>query len=93
MGDLDDWNKLLEKLQSLKQFAVTSAWTQYAENLIPIIEQFIATYQGYVDYNFWDRIMNEKHGSIGSGSTTYISGWILSFYLAAVGKSHVEASE
>jgi hypothetical protein len=46
MGDLDDWNKLLEKLQSLKQFAATPAWTQYVENLIPIIEQFIATYQG-----------------------------------------------
>jgi hypothetical protein len=75
MGDLEDWNKLLEKLQALKPFA---AWTQYVENLIPIIEQFIESYKGNVDYNFWDRIMNEKHGSLGSGSTTYIS--LVGFY-------------
>ncbi len=80
MGTLDDWKKLLTKLFYLKTYAVDKFWTHYIDELKPIIEKFIDTYQGNVDMEFWNTVMNIEHGRLGSGSTTKISGWILKFY-------------
>jgi hypothetical protein len=80
MGTLDDWLKLQDKLDKIKTYSVDNFWTRYIDELKPIIKQFINTYQGNVDFDFWDKIMNIRYGSIGSGSTSYVSGWILKFY-------------
>lgn len=80
MGTLEDWTKLLEKVIKLKSYSVDDFWTKYIDEIEPIIKKFIDTYQGKVDTNFWDKIMNIKYGHLGSGSTSYVSGWILKFY-------------
>ncbi len=80
MGTLDDWTKLLDKVIKLKSYSVDDFWIKYIDEIEPIIKKFIDTYQGNVDTDFWDKIMNIRFGSIGSGSTSYVSGWILKFY-------------
>lgn len=80
MGTLADWQNLLLKVSSLQSYAVTDTWYAYIKNIVPVIQQFIDTYQGKVDVEFWNKIMNLKDGTQGSGSTTYISGWILNFF-------------
>lgn len=80
MGNLDDWKLLQSKILQLETYAIDDKWRQYISNLKPIITQFIEAYQGRVDQSFWDKIMNFRHGSLGSGSTSYVSGWILHFY-------------
>jgi hypothetical protein len=85
-GELKDWTNLLGKLKALKQFAVSDGWSNYEDNLTPMIEQFIETYKGNVDSNFWDKVFNERYGSLGSGRTKYVSGWILAFYYDRFGK-------
>merc|ERR1712232_89408 len=33
-----------------------------------------------VDVDWWNKVMDSKHGSLGSGSTTYYTGWILHLF-------------
>lgn len=79
-GTLEDWQSVLSRLQFLKKYDVDGKWRGYVTNLEPVIKQFIDTYNGKVDVLFWDKVMNLRSGSLGSGSTTYVSGWILAFY-------------
>ncbi len=80
LGTLLDWNHLLTKIQNLKKYAVTKEWTEYINGLIPVIENFIATYKGDVDVTWWNQITNFEFGSLGSSTTKYVSGWILKFF-------------
>jgi hypothetical protein len=80
MGTLDDWLLLQTKVAQLETYAVDDTWRTYINNLKPVVKQFVESYQGRIDKSFWDKIMNIRHGSLGSGSTSYVSGWILNFY-------------
>ncbi|AYV77211.1 MAG: hypothetical protein Barrevirus19_6 [Barrevirus sp.] len=80
MGTLDDWTKLLDRTMALEKYSVDSKWSSYIQNLIPILKQFINTYNEKVDVDFWNKVMNLTSGRLGSGSTTYVSGWILDFF-------------
>jgi hypothetical protein len=81
-GTLEDWVGLQAKLEGLKQFVATpgDALDIYINELVPVIEKFISTYQGNPNKEFWDKVFNLKHGRLGSGSTTYATGWVLKFY-------------
>lgn len=80
MGSLADWEKVKTKVQALRSYAICKGWEKYIDELLPIIDQFISTYNGKVDVNFWNQVMNITHGRIGSGHTEYVSGWILKFF-------------
>lgn len=80
MGTLEDWLLLQSKISQLGTYAINDTWRKYIDELSPIINQFVEAYQGRVDQEFWDKIMNIRYGSLGSGSTSYVSGWILKFY-------------
>lgn len=91
-GTLEDWQNLLVKFKRLKTYGLvpdectdrekqrSDTWEQYVDDLVPILEEFVEAYQGHVNHTFWDKVMNKQHGSLGSGSTTTVSGWILKFY-------------
>jgi len=69
MGTLDDWKLLRHKTAELKKFT-TSGWKSfgtYVDGLLPIIDQFIQTYQGKVDNKFWNKVMDIEH--VGGGSS------------------------
>ncbi len=78
-GTLNDWNMLLTKTKKLKEYDVNGNLNKYIDNLLPVLHKFIETYNGNVDVDWWNKIMNITHGRIGSGSTSYVSGWILKF--------------
>ena len=80
MGTLDDWKKLGTKVTALRDYAIDQSWVKYIENLTPIIDKFVESYQGMVDVGFWNQIMNFEDGRMGSGGATYVSGWILKFF-------------
>ncbi|CAF1194374.1 unnamed protein product [Rotaria sordida] len=82
MGTLDDWNILRKKAIELKKFTMSDRnnFESYINALLPVIDQFIQTYQGKVDNEFWNKIMDIEHvGGGGSGrmAGTYVSGWFL----------------
>jgi hypothetical protein len=72
MGTLDDWKVLHKKTEQLKSFVLPSnkcrgRFDTYVDGLLPILEQFIQTYQGNVDYQFWNTVMDIEHVSGESG--------------------------
>ena len=80
MGTVADWENLLAKLQKL---AAYGSFGGYVSKVEVIIKKFIQSMEGNIDVKWWNQIMNIEHGRVGSGSTTYISGWINHFYLGA----------
>jgi hypothetical protein len=64
MGTLDDWILLREKTNQLKLFTVEmDDFFVYINGILPILDQFISTYQGNVNNQFWDRIFDLKHAN------------------------------
>jgi hypothetical protein len=68
LGTLDDWLLLRNKTEQLKSFTTPNDnFSSYVEGLLPVLDQFINTYQGKVDKRFWDKIFDVKHVGRGSG--------------------------
>lgn len=83
LGTLDDWNTVRKRLNALCNYGC-SGWVNH---LMPIIDKFIACYQGEVDVDFWDmcfKMMPSYHsGGVydgGYAESDRMSGWILNFF-------------
>ena len=63
MGTLEDWNLLRSKTAQLKNFTQPNrdSFSSYIDGLLPILDQFIQTYQGNVDNEFWNKVMDMEH--------------------------------
>lgn len=96
MGTLQDWESLRTKIEEIVTFALKSSPThskaftkeskdlmRWREILLGVANEFIASYKGVVNNNFWQSCANSSGG--GSGPT-YISGWILAFAPFAKGQ-------
>jgi hypothetical protein len=57
------------------------------------MRQFIETYKGNADSDFWDKIMDNTVGRLGSGRFVYFSGWVLAFYYGKYGESEIRAKD
>ncbi len=72
-GTTEDWELIRAKAEELRQYDL--AW--WIDELLPVLDQFIAASKGEEDPEFWKGIYVE--GTIGCGNT-YIAGWILLFF-------------
>jgi hypothetical protein len=76
-GEKRDWEKILERLEKLKEYGVQSiAWYHL---LVPIVSRFVKAFDdpnGKENLDFWQRVAHYYGG--GSGPT-YLSGWITAF--------------
>lgn len=52
---------------SLQNSRYGSSFGTYIDGLLPILDQFIQTYEGNVDHQFWNTVMDIKHVSGRSG--------------------------
>ena len=73
-GTLADWQKIRAKVDKLKIYG--EVMVKWHSVLAPILDQFVATFSGKPDVDFWQRICHYEGG--GSGPR-YLSGWILAF--------------
>ena len=83
MGTHDDWESVLDRTKKLGDYAMNGlfdSWGKYVRHMIMILRKFVDTFDNNVDVNFWNTVMNIKHGTLGSGSTSYVTGWILKFF-------------
>lgn len=83
-GTPDDWRKLLDKTQTLRNFGL--AW--WADDLEPILSECIKASEGNPDISFWkDMVMKSRPGNI-QGPTcsrrkikkTEFDGWFLKLF-------------
>jgi hypothetical protein len=68
MRTLDDWKLLRKETEELKTFTLTPPpsndysarkdFSAYLDGVLPILDQFIRTYKGDVDNDFWDTIFD-----------------------------------
>lgn len=67
MGTLDDWKLLEHKTGELKKFGMfgENDFSSYIDGLLPIFDQFIQTYQGKIDNQFWNKVMDIEHVGFG----------------------------
>lgn len=76
-GTLDDWKDLRSRADQLLVYAQNSNTfgvdlKKWHALLVPVLDEFIKTYQGDVDKNFWNTILTEVGG--GSGPS-YLTGF------------------
>jgi hypothetical protein len=72
MGTVDDWKLLRKKAEELKMFTLPPSaenhpqknFSAYLDGVLPILDQFIRTYEGNVDNNFWDTIFDHTKGGV-----------------------------
>jgi hypothetical protein len=79
-GTAEDWKTLARRVQGLGRFDF--GW--WVEALEPIFDQFIAAAKGRIDRQFWNSIY-KWHGDQGSGTSPYVSGWILKLFPYLIG--------
>ncbi|CAF1005678.1 unnamed protein product [Adineta steineri] len=92
MGTIDDWNLLRKKVEELKGFTILPSkydspkrdFRVYLDGVLPILDQFIQTYKGNVDNNFWDGIFDYTKIGVSYGPSgiymkqvNAIRGWFL----------------
>ena len=76
MGTLEDWWHLVEKTKALRVYDCKF----WIDQLVPILQEFVKTYQGEVDLKFWNNIFCHNYAKVGSGHEIRLSGWILTFF-------------
>ncbi|CAF1573212.1 unnamed protein product [Adineta steineri] len=80
MGNIDDWILLREKTSQLKFYTIENDdFFVYINGILPILDEFIQTYQGNVNNQFWDTIFDIKHTKDESNQSNgmYMNGWFL----------------
>lgn len=101
MGTLEDWMMLKEKTVDLYRIFdakkllgmfSTNEFTKYLDGLVPVLDQFVNTYKGNVDTKFWDQVVHVERERLGSGGTSYYTGWLLNFFYGFTGK-RIESSD
>ncbi|CAF1603820.1 unnamed protein product [Rotaria magnacalcarata] len=83
MGTLGDWQSLRSKTEQLQCFG-DNTFRTYVNGVLPIFDEFIQTYQGEVNKEFWIKVCDitrnprERYG--GGGSGKLITGWLLQLF-------------
>lgn len=74
-GKLEDWLLIQEKLIQLRNLNLDLDF--WLNDLDSIIRQFIETFKGNVDEQFWKNIAREEYGC---GGPPELNGWITKFF-------------
>jgi hypothetical protein len=74
-GTVEDWQSIGKRVQAFARYDLN--W--WVAGLEPILEQFVRAAAGTVDGAFWDS-MYKWHGRQGSGTSPYVSGWIVKLF-------------
>lgn len=81
-GTLEDWIKLRSSVANLGSLSATASHelSDWLSNLDTTLLKLVETYEGNPDSGFWSHIYS-RFCTFGSGGETYVTGWILSFFL------------
>jgi hypothetical protein len=76
LGELSDWENLYTKAQKLNTFGI-EVFNKWSKLLLPVLQEFINSYKGQVNEDFWQRICTSTKR--GSGGEKTLRGWFLVF--------------
>lgn len=94
LGTRADWLKLQDKFAQLATvFQEHRRLTGYYQGLAEVTRKLIDTFDDSPDLEWWDHVMDRIHGRLGSGSTSYYSGWFNRFYINTYDRQGVERGD
>lgn len=90
-GTPDDWQKVLDKVRSLKKYKLE----KWVSDLEPILMEFVEASKGKANKKFWKNIvkkrrvdqMKSEKGCLPSINSTYLDGWFLKFFPNELGET------
>jgi len=80
MGTLEDWQKLRKKIENLKNIKGLLSNGNWINIILFIVDQWIECYQGNVNLDFWNKMVDLVHNEFSYSITaerTVFTGWIL----------------
>jgi len=83
LGSEADWKELRVRAEALGSKMTKKFSDMWLPKLLPILDQFVAAYQGDVHHGFWQSMVKMRHKSaFGSGESSedYITGWVQILY-------------
>jgi len=80
LGTRDDWESLRSKTEKLGALMVPEFAETWLGYLLPVLDEFINSYNGKVNHSFWQSMVKLRTTGGGSGSYDFISGWVQIFY-------------
>jgi len=100
MGTVDNWKLLRKKAEELKMFTLPSSsryspgrsFDVYLDEVLPILDQFIRTYEGDVENDFWDTVFNYTKKGVRGGLGYVEKELCLLLLLPSVHFYHVQGS-
>jgi hypothetical protein len=95
-GTIDDWEKIVFGANNLKN-KYKEICGDWLDKLIPVLEKFVETKKGIVDFGFWNRIMRDDFelighlkGGYGMEVINYITGWSRYFFPNNMNNNNLE---
>ena len=85
LGKEQDWVALHARAEHLGSLMLPEFRDYWMPKLLPVLDEFVESYKGKVNHGFWQSMVKLRHTGGGSGSYSFISGWvqILFPYLAS----------
>jgi len=79
-GSRDDWVQLRARAEHLGTLMMPEFTEFWLRVLLPVLDEFVASYNGNVNHGFWQSMVKMRDTGGGSGAHSFISGWIQIFY-------------
>uniref|UniRef100_A0A7S4IPZ5 Uncharacterized protein n=1 Tax=Odontella aurita TaxID=265563 RepID=A0A7S4IPZ5_9STRA len=78
LGSREDWSSLRARAEELGELMTTEFSELWMPILLPVLDQFVESYDGNVDHGFWQSMVKVRRGPKpdSSGSEPKISGWL-----------------
>eukprot|EP01123_Difflugia_compressa_P000194 TRINITY_DN102_c0_g1_i2.p1 TRINITY_DN102_c0_g1~~TRINITY_DN102_c0_g1_i2.p1 ORF type:complete len:438 (-),score=70.35 TRINITY_DN102_c0_g1_i2:315-1550(-) len=81
-GTEKDWIDVRDRAKQLSSLMISEEGERWMSYLGPVLDEFVASYQGNVNHHFWQGMVKKIRHGYGSGSYSTVSGWITLFYLS-----------
>jgi hypothetical protein len=79
-GTEDDWVALRTRTEELGRLMTPKFSKYWMPLLSPVLDEFVKSYRGDVNHDFWQSMVKLRNNGMGSGYQEYISGWVQIFF-------------
>jgi hypothetical protein len=79
-GKEEDWVSLRHRTEALQKYMKKDFANYWMPLLLPILDQFVESYRANVNHSFWQSMVKLRNSGGGSGSYSFISGWMQIFF-------------
>jgi len=79
-GTIEDWVALRTRTEALGKLMDKDFSIYWMPLVLPLLDEFIASYNGDVKHGFWQSMVKLRNNGTGSGTKEFISGWLQIFF-------------